>query len=392
MIKNHTRFLILLSLPFFLLGCTPSSNNNEAPEEKEDTNPDNPDVNPKEYLINPLYPLDNQTISLANEDVAEFAMNYTFASSSKYVKDYDHYDSNDYVALSWSVSEEANYYIVEFSEHSNLSDASFYLTNKTSFDVDGVYAGKTYYWKVNAYYESKIIQSRTFTLHTLAIPTTIYLESVGNLRDLGGIVTEDNKRIKNGLVFRGANADGVNEQDKDYMVNTLGIKTEIDLRNKNEGSRNKLGVENCFSISDNGGLYYNESPNGISYKSGQEALVKELRYFANRDNYPIFFHCAIGRDRTGSLALILLSLLGVSKKDICIDYELSMFAFVSSGEIRAGSAAVNDLLNNLFTIYNYIYGGFAGKTMKEKTEAFLLEIGLTQQEINNIREIMLEDR
>ena len=43
-------------------------------------------------------------------------------------------------------------------------------------------------------------------------------------------------------------------------------------------------------------------------------------------------------------------------------------------------------------IYNYIYGGFAGKTMKEKTEAFLLEIGLTQQEINNIREIMLEDR
>ena len=206
------------------------------------------------------------------------------------------------------------------------------------------------------------------------------------------MITSDNKRIKDGMVFRGANPDSVSDSDKNYMVNELGIKTEIELRNLDEGQRNKLGVQNCVTISDNGGFYYDNVPNGVSYASGRAALVKELRYFVDANNYPIYFHCAIGRDRTGSLAAVLLCLLGVSKKDMCIDYEMSMFALASTADIRSGLCTVLDLVNQLFTIYNYIYGGYTGATMKEKTEAFLLDNGMTQQEIDSIRNILLEDR
>ena len=208
---------------------------------------------------------------------------------------------------------------------------------------------------------------------------------------MGGYKTIDNKRVKSGMIFRGANADGVNEQDKDFMLHTLNIKSELDLRNKNEGRRgtNVLGAANYYVADDNGGFYYDNYPNGVSQKTGQEVLAREIRLFANRDNYPIYYHCAIGRDRTGSLAMVLYNLLGVSKKDIGIDYEISMFAVASTRDIH--DDLVEQLVNQVYLIYNYIYGGYTGNNMQEKTEAFLLDIGITQLEIDNIKDIMLED-
>ena len=391
MTNKKRLFGILIFIPFLLLGCTKNGKNNNSNNSSDSGDSGNPSE-PKEYLINPVSPRDDETVSLANDDVTEFVNNYTFASSGNYVKDYDHYDSKTSLTLSWTIKEAPIYYVVEFSDNKELATPSYYLTNVASVEIDNVFPGKDYYWRVNAYYTSKVVRSYIFTVHTLSMPTTIYMESVGNFRDLGGIVTEDNKRIKNGLVFRGANPDGASAKDKNYLINELGIKTEMDLRNKSEGIENAIGAENYVHIDDNGGFYYNNYPNGISYETGQQVLVKELRHFANKDNYPIYFHCAIGRDRTGSLALVLLSLLGVSKKNMCIDYELSMFALASTAELRDGITTAQDLLNQFFVIYNYIYGGYSGSSMKEKTENFLLSIGLTQSEIDSIRNIMLEDR
>ena len=406
--KNNKRIIAsfaLLSLLFSgcsfqdLLFWKKKSSEPEQQQKKEEQTPETPDTPEtpeepevqKDYFINPVSPLDEETVVLSNDDVKEFIKNYTFGSSSEYIKDYNHYESVRSLSLSWNIKENANYYVVEFAKKEDLSDANYYLTNETTVEIDDVYPGYTYHWRVNAYYDTRIVRSYTFKVYTASMPTTIYLESVGNLRDLGGIVTTDGKRIKNGVVYRGANADGVSDSDKSYMINDLGIKTDLDLRNKNEGLRNKIGAQNCYEADDNGGFYYNNYPNGVSYPAGQQVLVKELKYFANKDNYPIYFHCAIGRDRTGSLALVLLALLGVSKKNICIDYELSMFATVSTSEIRGGTVTVLDLLNQLAYIYNYIYGGYSGSSMKEKTENFLLEIGLTQNEIDSIRSNMLEE-
>ena len=391
--KNKKRiFSAFIFLPFLLLGCAKNAKTPENPTDSgENQDSSNPDV-AKEYFINPLSPKDGETISLANDDITDFVKNYTYGASSNYIKEYNHYDSKTSLTLSWTSKEEANYYVVEFSSKADLSNASSFLTNVKTLEIDNAYPGMNYYWRVNAYFATKIVRSYIFTVHTQSMPTTIYLESVGNLRDLGGIVTEDNKRIKNGMVFRGAQPDSVSAADKQYLVQDLGIKTDLDLRNKDEGARNALGVENCVEADDNGGFYYNNYPNGISYPTGQQVLIKELRYFANANNYPIFFHCAIGRDRTGSLALVLLSLLGVSKKNICIDYELSFFALVSTSEIRGGTVSVLELMNQLSLIYNHIYGSYSGSSMKEKTENFLIDIGLTRDEINSIRNNMLEER
>ena len=38
---------------------------------------------------------------------------------------------------------------------------------------------------------------------------------------------------------------------------------------------------------------------------------------------PVLFHCSLGKDRTGTLAALLLQCLGVSDKDIVADYMLT---------------------------------------------------------------------
>ena len=52
-------------------------------------------------------------------------------------------------------------------------------------------------------------------------------------------------------------------------------------------------------------------------------LVAALEIMAEPANYPLVFHCMAGKDRTGVLAAVALSILGVSDEDIIDDYTLS---------------------------------------------------------------------
>jgi protein-tyrosine phosphatase len=48
-----------------------------------------------------------------------------------------------------------------------------------------------------------------------------------------------------------------------------------------------------------------------------------LRAIVAADGTPSVVHCSAGKDRTGVVAAVLLSLLGVSEADVLDDYELS---------------------------------------------------------------------
>lgn len=48
-----------------------------------------------------------------------------------------------------------------------------------------------------------------------------------------------------------------------------------------------------------------------------------LRFLSSESNLPTLIHCAAGKDRTGILIALLLSVLGVSKQDIVDDYVLT---------------------------------------------------------------------
>jgi protein tyrosine/serine phosphatase len=60
--------------------------------------------------------------------------------------------------------------------------------------------------------------------------------------------------------------------------------------------------------------------------NGSNAVGPALRLLVRAETAPIVFHCAAGKDRTGVLAALVLSLLGVDDEVIADDYALTAVA------------------------------------------------------------------
>ena len=113
-----------------------------------------------------------------------------------------------------------------------------------------------------------------------------------------------------------------------------------------------------------------------------------------RDGKPVYFHCAAGRDRTGTLAILLLGTLGVSESDMAKDYELTYFspADWSMSEDDNGNPVYKHTRNNYSypSVRKTIFKETDSGTYQERIEKYLLKIGVAQKDIDDLRKIMLE--
>ncbi|MBR5632533.1 MAG: tyrosine-protein phosphatase, partial [Clostridia bacterium] len=57
----------------------------------------------------------------------------------------------------------------------------------------------------------------------------------------------------------------------------------------------------------------------------------------NPDNYPIYLHCSLGRDRAGTLAYLISALVGVELIDLQRDYETSFFSVTGTSAASLSS-------------------------------------------------------
>ena len=95
----------------------------------------------------------------------------------------------------------------------------------------------------------------------------------------------------------------------------------------------------------------------------------------------MLFHCSLGRDRTGTLAAVLLAVCGVAKEDVMREYELSWFSEIACNNSGIQISAISRLLKFI--------EGQNGEDFKQKTANYLLSIGVSQSEIDSVREILL---
>ena len=76
--------------------------------------------------------------------------------------------------------------------------------------------------------------------------------------------------------------------------------------------------------------------------SGYE-LKQVFQVLADGENYPVFFHCTSGKDRTGLVAFLLLLILGVPLNVISVDYMASEGELVSERDFRIQELSVMGL-------------------------------------------------
>ena len=264
--------------------------------------------------------------------------------------------------------------------------------------IENPLVGTTYYWQVIATLSSgNKVYSPIFDFTTENSLRTVTVEGVSNTRDIGGYETAYGY-VKQGLVYRSARLESLTEVGKDTFKNKLGIKTEIDLRGTTEigltstNQQNAAELEKYF-VWDWETPYYADGiitsemdvvSAGIDGKNNWEKVKAIMSIFADKDNYPIDFHCAIGRDRTGTFAALLKALLGFSEQDIINDYFTSVFSITAAWDKNV----VNVNKDGILFILKYL-NSFEGETLADKTAEYLItKCGMTKTQINDIRNIM----
>lgn len=197
-----------------------------------------------------------------------------------------------------------------------------------------------------------------------------------NVRDLGGWAC-DGGTVKYGKLFRGGY---VTSADRAVLVEQLGIQHELDLRGASEGglTASPLGGDVRYTCAA-AYAWYSLTP-ADAWKANLRCVFDAVMH-----NEPVYFHCAAGADRTGTLACVLEGLLGMSQSDIDKDYELT--TFYSGSDTDANARRRNEAeWSGLISALN----GKSGSTFRDKCITFVAELGFTAAEINAFRAAMID--
>ncbi len=263
------------------------------------------------------------------------------------------------------------------SENEDLSDPAVYVTQRSSYDVYNLRIGTKYYWCVQKNGRRSEIYS--FTTKDI-VPRFIRIGGNSNVRDMGGYRLEGGGRIRQGIIYRGSEFDNkMHISDKGVLdFKSLGIRTDLDLRGEA-----LLQVENFITplLGCNKIHFRSQAYDGLFLDGEREELHTFFSTFANPDNYPIFYHCRGGADRTGSYAFILGALYGMSYDDLILEYELTSLSIWGT-RIRS---------HELFSKFLEKFRALPGETNSEKARVFIREnAGLSDAEIDRICEIAVK--
>ena len=175
----------------------------------------------------------------------------------------------------------------------------------------------------------------------------LHLEMSQNVRDLGGYMTADGTLTRWGRYVRAGDMDRLSEADQHKLLG-YGIGTVIDLRMKREVQ----DAPNVFSGSDQVHFVIHDfwGDRFDDYRSWRKGAAPEQKLadlycaglvesgFVMADimhtladsEGAVIFHCRSGKDRTGLVAALLLSVADVPRETICADYALTASQLISA--------------------------------------------------------------
>lgn len=272
---------------------------------------------------------------------------------------------------------------VEVDENEDFLAPRVYHLDATKRSVD-LYFLKTatkYHYRITLLFSGDLSTAMTGSFVTADTPRILSVEGLVNVRDIGGWKTKDGRVIRQGMLIRGSELDGAVEESYDVSstglmdaLTVLGIRTDMDLRAETDN------VDHTHALGANvKHRYYDVAMyEGILQKGQGERVCAVFSDLAKPETYPVYLHCTYGADRTGTICFLLEALLGLSEEDLVREYELTTLYHTS---VTA---------ENLTALRQYL-DSLEGDSLQEKTENYLLSIGVTAAEIESIRSILLTD-
>jgi protein tyrosine/serine phosphatase len=161
----------------------------------------------------------------------------------------------------------------------------------------------------------------------------VAVEGCHNFRDLGGYPTEDGGALRWRQLFR---ADGLHAltprgiatvRDEIQLGDIIDLRSSAELELDGRGPLEREAIRFHHLPLFDGGRGQKTPPLGATLAElyygmidfARGPIAKVITVLARTDQ-PAVFHCAAGKDRTGVVSALLLSLLGVREEIIVADY------------------------------------------------------------------------
>jgi protein-tyrosine phosphatase len=239
-------------------------------------------------------------------------------------------------------------------------------------------------------------------------PRNLAFSSTYNFRDVGGYPGLDGRTVRWRRLFR---ADSLHRLEGDDWAafGALGVRTVVDLRRGFE-------VAEHGRVPEADGLTYHNPvlehvdwkdvpyPGGVVHErwladryldfteAGRAGLAAALSVIADPAAAPVVVHCMAGKDRTGVVCALALSLLGVSDDDIATDYALTEAAMARlTAYLREHDPAAIEGQDHMFDSPReamLLFLEDMGR-MYGSVEKYVRTIGVTADQIAAIRDSLL---
>jgi len=234
------------------------------------------------------------------------------------------------------------------------------------------------------------------------------LPTLHNARDLGGLETAYGKTTAYGRFVRSDEPCFLSTQDLEQLI-AYPIRTVIDLRSAEEIARRGNPFIGRDEILYRNISLFESDPDVVNDATVKLALDNSLGdlYIYLLERRPeqlaevffqileapegaVLFHCTHGKDRTGVIAALLLSLVQVPRKDIVRNYAVT-YDYIRP-LVDPKLAVIPPQMHHLYKsdaqnmemFLNYLDENYEGKS-----ENYLKSIGLSGRDIDRLRERIL---
>ena len=177
----------------------------------------------------------------------------------------------------------------------------------------------------------------------------IDLEGAVNVRDLGGLPTEDGRQTASARLLRADNLQELSPSDVAKLVRDIGVTTVVDLRSSNElaaegpapldavsgvrhahhpvlpevGANTDVAADVLLTLRRQAKSRYPHDPvcgHYLGYlEDRSDQVVGALRSIADSEGAALV-HCAAGKDRTGVVVAVALTAASVRPQAVVADY------------------------------------------------------------------------
>ena len=170
--------------------------------------------------------------------------------------------------------------------------------------------------------------------------------------------------------------------EADAAVNAAGIRTVMNLADNEETMKGYEGYsESYYSGLDVIALNLGVDFTADDFRAG---LAEGFRFLASHDT-PYLVHCTEGKDRAGFTCAVLECLMGASAEEVTADYMVTYANYygVQPGTEQYDAIVRSNIAKSLATAFGVesIYDA----DLAAEADAYLLEIGMTREEIDALK-------